>query len=397
MSVPRLRFPGFGGEWEEKEVGKRLAKVIDYRGKAPPKSETGMPLITARNVRMGFLDFDADEYIDASLYKSWMNRGLPKPNDVLFTTEAPLGNVALYPHSGTYALGQRIITLQPKPTELDSIFLFQYLLGPIGQDAVAKRGTGSTAKGIKSKLFVKIPMAAPTLSEQKKIASFLGVVDAKIAALRARVLGLQTYKRGLMHALFSQTLRFTRPDGTPFPDWEEKPFAEIASRSRVIFDPTMTNLRPTLVELENIESMSGKIIGESDLVSQISLKTEFRAGDVLFGKLRPYLRKFARPEFDGVCSSEIWVMRGTKVSNSFLYYLVQSSRFNQLANISSGSKMPRSDWAVIAESGFEISHPDEQAKIADALSAMDAKIAAVSTQVAQMQAFKTGLLQQMFV
>jgi type I restriction enzyme, S subunit len=222
-------------------------------------------------------------------------------------------------------------------------------------------------------------------------------VDARIAALRARVLGLETYKRGLMQALFGQRLRFTQPDGTAFPDWEEKPFAEIATRVRKIFDPTKSDDRPTLVELENIESMSGQVIGESDLVGQISLKTEFKAGDVLFGKLRPYLRKFARPDFDGVCSSEIWVMRGTKVSNSFLHYLVQSTQFNQLANISSGSKMPRSDWAIIAESGFQIPHPDEQAKIAEALQSMDTKIAAVQAQVLKMQAFKKGLLQQMFV
>ena len=202
----------------------------------------------------------------------------------------------------------------------------------------------------------------PSLPEQKKIAAFLGVVDAKIATLRAKVSGLETYKRGLMQALFSQRLRFTKPNGTAFPDWVEKPFAEIASRARSIFDPTRSDDRPTLVELENIESMTGKIIGESNLVGQVSLKTEFRAGEILFGKLRPYLRKFARPYFDGVCSSEIWVLRGTKTSNAFLYYLVQSSRFNRLANISSGSKMPRSDWATIADSGFELPHPDEQKK-----------------------------------
>ena len=145
--VPVLRFPEFNEEWANDTIINRLAKVIDYRGKAPPKAEVGTPLITARNVRMGYLDFENDEYIDASQYATWMSRGFPKPNDVLFTTEAPLGNVALFPRSGKYAVGQRIITLQTKTSEHDSIFLYQALLGLRLQRKIEARGTGSTAKG----------------------------------------------------------------------------------------------------------------------------------------------------------------------------------------------------------------------------------------------------------
>lgn len=259
MNVPALRFPEFEGGWEEKPIGERLAKVVDYRGKAPPKTETGMPLITARNVRMGHLDFNTDEYIDQDLYETWMNRGLPKPNDVLFTTEAPLGNVALYPSEGTYALGQRIITLQTKADELDSVFLFHFLIGPVGQRKVEERGTGSTAKGIKSKLFVKISMAAPTLPEQKKIAAFLGVVDAKIAALRDRQAGLERYKRGLMQALFSQRLRFTKPDGTAFPEWEEKRLGDLAvikTGSRDTQNRVTNGRYPFIVRSDKIERIN---------------------------------------------------------------------------------------------------------------------------------------------
>ncbi|SUZ33981.1 hypothetical protein ROE7235_03762 [Roseibaca ekhonensis] len=97
QNVPTLRFPGFDGLWKTAPINDWLSKLIDYRGKAPPKTETGVPLITARNVKMGYLDFKADEYIDKDMFETWMNRGRPKPGDVLFTTEAPLGNVAQYP------------------------------------------------------------------------------------------------------------------------------------------------------------------------------------------------------------------------------------------------------------------------------------------------------------
>ena len=90
---------------------------------------------------------------------------------------------------------------------------------------------GNTPYIVKSTL-TEMPVSAPSLPEQKKIAAFLGVVDAKIAALRARRAGLERYKRGLMQALFSQTLRFTKPDGSAFPDWEEKRLGDlVASRS----------------------------------------------------------------------------------------------------------------------------------------------------------------------
>ena len=219
----------------------------------------------------------------------------------------------------------------------------------------------------------------------------------RLAALATKQAALGRFKAGLMQKLFSQQIRFKRDDGGAFPDWEELPFEKISSRGRSAFNPQKSKDRPTLIELENIEGGTGKIVGHSDLDGQISLKSTFRTGDVLFGKLRPYLRKYARPNFDGVCSSEIWVLHGRKVSNAFLFYLVQSSLFIQVANISTGSKMPRSDWATIADTGFEIPHPDEQAKIADALSAMDAKIQTVADQLARLQTFKKGLLQQMFV
>lgn len=155
---------------------------------------------------------------------------------------------------------------------------------------------------------------------------------------------------------------------------------------------------PHLIELEDIESSTGRVIGSAAIEGQISLKTAFRSGDILFGKLRPYLRKFARPNFDGICSSEIWVLRGRKASSEFLLYLVQTERFIARAIVSSsGSKMPRADWQTISDTMFCVPHPDEQRKIASALSALDAKIDTLSQKITEMEAFKKGLLQKLFI
>ncbi len=203
-TVPRLRFPEFreAGEWVSEELSSCLEKVIDYRGKAPPKSETGVPLITARNVRFGWLDMSCDEYIEADEYEEWMSKGIPKAGDILFTTEAPLGNVAPFPSTGKFALGQRVITLRTKAKKCLSEFLFQSLLGPRMQNEIDFHSTGSTAKGIKSAVFVKLSFYYPEIAEQQKIADCLSSLDALIAAQTEKLDALKTHKKGLMQQLF---------------------------------------------------------------------------------------------------------------------------------------------------------------------------------------------------
>lgn len=201
---PRLRFPEFqnAGEWVCEELSCCLEKVIDYRGKAPPKSDSGVPLITARNVRFGWLDMTSDEYIGEGEYTEWMSKGIPQDGDVLFTTEAPLGNVALFPSTGKFALGQRILTLRPRSEKCLSAFLFQSLLGPSMQKEIDFHSTGTTAKGIKSAVFVKISFCYPGVDEQRRIADYLTPLDEVITGEANELVALKTHKKGLMQQLF---------------------------------------------------------------------------------------------------------------------------------------------------------------------------------------------------
>lgn len=202
--VPRLRFSEFQseGEWVYEKIGDCLEKVIDYRGKAPPKAESGVQLITAKNVRFGWLDMSCNEYISANEYESWMSKGIPRGGDILFTTEAPLGNVAFFPCTGKFALGQRIITLRTKPKKCLAEFLFQALLTPDMQKKIDFHSTGSTAKGIKSKVFVNLSFCYPKISEQQKIAEVLSSLDDLIAAQSQKLDVLKNHKKGLMQQLF---------------------------------------------------------------------------------------------------------------------------------------------------------------------------------------------------
>lgn len=203
-SVPRLRFPEFQNEreWVYEKIGDCLEKVIDYRGKAPPKAKSGVQLITAKNVRFGWLDMSCNEYISADEYESWMSKGIPMGGDILFTTEAPLGNVAMFPGTGKFALGQRIITLRTKTKKCLPEFLFQVLLSPEMQRMIDFHSTGSTAKGIKSTVFVNLSFCYPRISEQQRIAEVLSSLDDLIAAQSQKLDVLKNHKKGLTKQLF---------------------------------------------------------------------------------------------------------------------------------------------------------------------------------------------------
>ena len=387
-AAPKLRFSEFKDPWKPGHAG-------DAFKNSRAKGAAGLPIYSVTMDR-GLVRRDSMDRHMAADAADGQNLRAQRGDVVYNMMRMWQGAVGLAPEE--CMVSPAYVVLSPKkhtsPEFFDQWFKAKRMLYLLG---AYSHGITSDRLRLYADDFSRIPLNLPSLPEQQKIAAFLGVVDARLAALAAKQAALGRFKAGLMQKLFSQQIRFKRDDGGAFPDWEELPFEKISSRGRSAFNPQKSKDRPTLIELENIEGGTGKIVGHSDLDGQISLKSTFRTGDVLFGKLRPYLRKYARPNFDGVCSSEIWVLHGRKVSNAFLFYLVQSSLFIQVANISTGSKMPRSDWATIADTGFEIPHPDEQAKIADALSAMDAKIQAVADQVAKLQTFKKGLLQQMFV
>ena len=188
-------------------------------------------------------------------------------------------------------------------------------------------------------------------------------------------------------------LRFPEFSGA----WPIEVFASVVERGTDRFNPAKEEASPILIELENLESETGIISGESDLGEQKSIKNVFNSGDVLFGKLRPYLKKFAHPKFAGVCSSEIWVLKGNGILNDFLFYFIQGRNFLYLANLSSGSKMPRAEWQVIAESEFFFPEDEnEQQKIAAFLGAVDAKIGQLARKKALLEDSKKGCMGQLF-
>lgn len=157
-----------------------LESLIDYRGKTPKKSDEGIPTLSAKSVKNGYIDYGECYYISPEEYKKFMVRGFPKVGDVLLTTEAPMGMVAKLDRDDV-AIAQRLITLRGKEGVLDNDYLLYYLQSPIGQHKLAERETGSTVTGIKQAAFRKIEIDIPDIEIQRKIAACLSCIDAKIS------------------------------------------------------------------------------------------------------------------------------------------------------------------------------------------------------------------------
>ena len=196
--------------WATQALGDAV-RFIDYRGKTPPKRELGVRLITAKNVKMGFVKRDPEEFIDPSVYDSWMTRGFPKRGDVLFTTEAPLGNVAQLDTDEKVVIGQRLITMQPLNSSLDRTFLKYALMSPPIQDSIHVKGTGATVLGIKASLLKTVPIWYPrSIAEQKRIADVISAIEAEtdvLSGLAAQKLAaLDELKKSLLHQAFSGAL-----------------------------------------------------------------------------------------------------------------------------------------------------------------------------------------------
>lgn len=178
-------------------------------------------------------------------------------------------------------------------------------------------------------------------------------------------------------------------------DWEQFELDEIIEISSKKFNPKKEKEIRKCIELEHLSKVTGEILGYTNSNLQQSTKHVFKKNQVLFGKLRPYLKKYWKAEFDGVCSSEIWVLNGKKIINDFLFYFVQTYRFNQVANISSGSKMPRADWKYMSNIPFTIPPEKEQKKIATILKFFDKTIIKQKELIKEKKKYLKGLIQNL--
>lgn len=166
-------------DWPELPLGE-ICRFIDYRGKTPEKTPSGIPLITAKNVRVGYVNPEPREFIADADYEPWMTRGIPQIGDVLFTMEAPLGNVAEITMTGRFALAQRLVALCPNRSILIGGFLKDVLLSGALQTKIMANQSGTTVYGIKASTLKTITIPVPSLATQQAIVAEIEAEQALV-------------------------------------------------------------------------------------------------------------------------------------------------------------------------------------------------------------------------
>jgi type I restriction enzyme, S subunit len=340
--------------WKELTLFESMEKIIDYRGKTPPKKSSGVPLITAKIVKNGKI-LPATEFISLEDYDGWMSRGLPLKGDVLITTEAPLGEVAQISHPKV-ALAQRLILLRSNEEILSNDFLLYLLQSPIIQYRINARGTGTTVIGIKQSELKKVILTIPPLEIQKNITKVLISIDKSIKILNS----LNACSTSMAKALFKswfidfdpvkakaegrQPIGMDEETAALFPDsFEDSPLGPIPAGWKVgsLSDISslknyIINTKKTPTKLFNHYSIPAFDKGKTSVLTIgddiESGKYRINSGMVLISKLNPnWNRVWLIGNIESscsVCSTEFQpIMPLQNEHQSFIYLLAISQPF----------------------------------------------------------------------
>ncbi|RDX28875.1 restriction endonuclease subunit S [Bifidobacterium breve] len=390
--VPAIRFAGFTDPWEQRE----LVDIAEIVGGGTPDTNNS-----------NYWDGDIDWYAPAELgnniyaesstrkitqagFDSCSTKMLPADKTILFTSRAGIGNTAILRHSACTNQGFQSLVIG------DADVYFVYSMSERIKKWAEEKASGSTFLEISGRQLETMPVNLPSLVEQQAIGSFFSHLDDLITLHQRKYDKLVIFKKSMLEKMFPK-------DGESVPEirfagftdpWEQRKFSNLTDRvSMQSSDPDLPQ-----VEYEDIVSDEGTL--NKDLRDKEGGKTgiKFYAGDVLYGKLRPYLMNWLYPQFNGVAVGDFWVLRATECDSSFLYRLVQTDSFQRLANVSSGSKMPRADWNLISQSFFAVpADYAEQRVIAKSLAELDNLITLHQRKLELLQNIKKSLLDKMFV
>ena len=209
---------------------------------------------------------------------------------------------------------------------------------------IVSRATYTTRALTNGKVLSNVRISVPPTTEQQAIAEVLSDVDSLIGSLSSLIAKKRVIKQAVAYQLLSGENRLPGFSGK----WKAKRLGEIAFVRNDKALPSSLSSGTLSIELDDMEQGTGRLLNTSPLGSSASPRYRFFSGDVLFGRLRPYLRKFWHADRDGVCTTEIWPLRVecAQAATGFLYETVQTHQFISVAGISYGTHMPAQTGAL---------------------------------------------------
>lgn len=311
--------------------------IVDCEHKTAPKADAGYPLVRTTDIGRGRLDLSEVQRVDAVTYAEWTRRAVPQPGDLILAREAPVGNVALVTPGLEPVLGQRTVLIRPDPELVDPDYLNYRLLAHDIQHWMNGVANGATVPHLNVEDIRGLPLPTlPSLEKQKAIGAALAAFDDLAENNRARI--------EVLEESFRLNYRECSREGST------AKFGDLVDVVRDADDPPRIPTGAVLVGLEHLPRRSITLVEWDHAHAVGSRKSRFAAGDVLFGKIRPYFHKVVSAPVDGWCSTDAIVFRPRAGYETLSLAVASSDGFVAHAvQTSNGTKMPRANTDVLLD------------------------------------------------
>ncbi|MCG8329982.1 MAG: restriction endonuclease subunit S [Chitinophagales bacterium] len=393
--VPDLRFPEFDKDWKEKKLSE-VSTLISGQHLSPEEyinKEIGFPYFT------GPSDFTNDEKNVSKWTEKQTKYGMR--GDVLITVKGSGCGALHFLALPQVAIGRQLMAIRSK--ESNSLFIFQKL--KVKNVYFEKLSLGNMIPGLSRSDILNTKIFFPSLSEQTKIANFLTAIDTRLQQLNQKKILLEKYKKGVMQKIFSQEIRFKDDEGKDFPEWEVKSLRLVAYK--VLDKNKDNNISFVLTNSAEKGIVSQKDYFDKDIANQNNLGNYYivKKDDFVYN---PRISSFApvgpikRNKLEeGVMSPLYTVFRFKQHNLSFFEYYFESTEWHRYMHSIANYGARHDRMNITTSDFFEMPLPlpvqGEQTQIANFLTAIDDRISLVEQQIQKTEAYKKGLLQQMFV
>ena len=387
MGKPKIRFKGYTDEWEQRKFGDIGSVSMCKRVfKDETSAEGEIPFF-----KIGTFGGDPDAYISKKLFEEYKEKfSYPEVGDILLSASGTIGRIVEYKGEAAYFQDSNIVWLS-HDNSISNKFL-KVLYPTVKWDGIE----GSTIKRLYNDNFLKTKFMMPQIGEQERIGAYFEYLDHLITLHQRKYEQAKTLKKYMLQKMFPQDgMRVPEIRFAGFTDeWEQRKFSDCAQRESLF--QTSSYDCPS-VEYEDVIAEEGCLNKDIRLKEVQKTGIKFDGAQVLYGKLRPYLHNWLNPDFMGVAVGDWWVFRPVEIDKNFLYRLIQTKKFDNVANQSSGSKMPRADWNLVSQSEFIVPISlEEQCRIAEAFEELDRLITLHQRRCEELREIKKYMLQNMF-
>ena len=403
MAEPKVRFKRNDGssypEWEKKTIEQCSSLIKDGTHGTHDDVAVGHALLSAKDIYDGVVHVPLDaRRISDKDYRSIFKSYSLEVGDVLLTIVGTIGRTAVVSNKCLDVAFQRSVAVV-RPRNFMSSCFFKSVMdnNPFQKELDSKKSQGAQA-GVYLGALAEISISVPCLEEQQKIADFLSSVDEVIAASVAEVANLQTQKKAVMKKIFSQQVRFKQPDGSDFPEWEEKKLGDVATVlmcKRVLKEQTQDKGDIPFFKIGTFGGIPDAYITR-ELFEELKSKYSYpKKGNILLSAAGTIGRAvvFNGEEAYYQDSNIVWLDHDETITDEFLCQFYSITSWTNLE----GGTVKRLYNGILLDKDISIPCLEEQRLIADFLSDFDEAIAAAKQELELWKQLKKGLLQQMFV